>query len=142
MTPGRAFRAAAAAMCALFVLSLAVQYNDPDPYLWMPIYGLAAVLAGMGAAGRLPLRANVAALLLYLALFTLWAPSLLGARREAFESWHMQAPEDEEPREAGGLALCALWSAVQIGVARKSSGRAQAHGQLGDAPEHRARVDG
>jgi len=119
MRPGRIFRSGAAVMCAVFLLSLAVQYNDPDPELWMPIYGLAAVLAGLGAAGRLPLRANAAALVLYLALFALWAPTLMSARREAFESWHMQAPGDEAPREAGGLALCALWSAVQTALARR-----------------------
>jgi branched-subunit amino acid transport protein len=119
MRPGLAFRAFASVMCALFVLSVAVQYNDPDPELWMPIYGLAAALAGLGAAGRLPLRANAAALVVYLALFALWAPTLVGARHQAFESWRMQAPEDEEPREAGGLALCALWSAVQTLTARR-----------------------
>lgn len=119
MRPGHAFRAGAAVMCALFLLSVAVQYNDPDPELWMPIYGLAAALAGLGAAGRLPLRANAAALVVYLALFALWAPTWVGARQQAFESWRMQAPEDEEPREAGGLALCALWSAVQTVRARR-----------------------
>lgn len=119
MRPGRAFRSAAALMCALFLFSLAVQYNDPDPELWMPIYGLAAVLAGMGATGRLPFRVNAAALLLYLALFALWAPSLVGARPEAFEHWQMQASGDEEAREAGGLALCAFWSAVQMLMARR-----------------------
>jgi hypothetical protein len=113
MRRGLVFRASAAALCALFLLSVAVQYNDPDPWLWMPIYGLAAALAGMGAAGRVPLAPNAIALVLYLALFTLWAPTLVGARSQAFESWHMQAPEDEAPREAGGLALCALWSGVQ-----------------------------
>jgi hypothetical protein len=42
----------------------------------------------------------------------------VGARREAFESWHMQSSGDEAAREAGGLALCALWSAVQTLRAR------------------------
>jgi len=106
-------------MCGVFLLSVAVQWNDPDPHLWMPIYGLAAALAGMAAAGRLPLWPNAAALGVFLALFALWAPSLVGARHEAFESFHMLAPEDEAPREAGGLALCALWSAVQTLAARK-----------------------
>lgn len=119
MKPGRVFRAAAGAMCGVFLLSVAVQWNDPDPWLWMPIYGLAAALAGLAAAGRTPLAANAAALVLYLGLFALWAPSLGGARHEAFESWQMLAAEDEAPREAGGLALCALWSAVQTVVARR-----------------------
>lgn len=118
MRPGRGFRLLAALMCALFALAVAVQHNDPDPWLWMPIYALAAALAGLGAAGRLPLWPNAAALALFLGLFALWAPDLVGARREAFESWHMQSTGDEEAREAGGLALCALWSAVQTLRAR------------------------
>ena len=28
----------------LFVFSAALQYNDPDPWLWIPIYGYGAVL--------------------------------------------------------------------------------------------------
>lgn len=119
MKPGRAFRALAALMCGMFLLSVAVQWNDPDPWLWMPIYGLAAALAGLGAAGRLPLGPNAAALALFLALFALWAPSLVTARREAFEHWHMLSAHDEQAREAGGLALCALWSAVQTLKARR-----------------------
>jgi hypothetical protein len=114
-------RPAAALMCALFLLSVAVQVNDPDPWLWMPLYGFAAALAALGAAGRLPLVPNAAALGLFAVLFGLWAPSLLGARHEAFETFHMLSPADEEPREAGGLALCAAWSAVQTWAAWRRS---------------------
>jgi hypothetical protein len=116
---GLVFRGLAALMCALFLLSVAVQYNDPDPWLWMPLYALAAALAALGAAGRIAFWPNAAALALFLGLFALWAPSLVGARREAFESWHMQSAGDEEAREAGGLALCALWTAVQTLRARR-----------------------
>jgi hypothetical protein len=28
----------------IFLLFAALQYNDPDPYIWIPIYGYAAVL--------------------------------------------------------------------------------------------------
>ena len=86
----------------------------------MPIYGLGARCSrGSLRAGRLPLWPNAAALVLFLGLFVVWAPALLGARAEAFESWHMQSAGDEEPREAVGLALCALWSAVQTVAARR-----------------------
>ena len=30
--------------CFLFIFSAALQYNDPDPYVWMPIYLYGAVL--------------------------------------------------------------------------------------------------
>ena len=118
-SPGWAFRGAAVLMCVLFLVSLAVQYNDPDPYLWMPIYGYAAWLAWNGARGRLSFRANAIGLVVYLALFALWSPSLFRARAEAFEHWHMLAPDDEEPREAGGLAICAAWCAIQLVMARR-----------------------
>ena len=116
----RAFRLLAALMCGVFALSAAVQWNDPDPWLWIPLYGLAAALAALGAAGRLPLWPNAAALLLFLGLFAFWAPSLLQARRDAFAHWRMQSPADEAPREAGGLALCAAWSALQTLLARRA----------------------
>ena len=30
--------------CIVFILFAAVQYNDPDPYVWMPIYSYTAIL--------------------------------------------------------------------------------------------------
>src|SRR3972149_10955303 len=124
-------RAVPALMCAPFLLSVAVQYNDPDPYLWMPIYGVAAALAGLCAAGRLPFWPNAGALALFLVLFGCWAPSLLGARRAAFTSFAMRAAADEEPREAVGLALCAAWSAVQTRAVRRGGRRGGGAGAEG-----------
>ena len=110
-------RVGAAILCVLFLLSVGVQYNDPDPGLWIALYGLAAVMAGLCAAGRLPLWPNFAALVLFLAFFAAWSPTLFGARSEAFTSFEMRAANDEEPREAIGLLLCAGWSAVQTAAA-------------------------
>ena len=36
----------------LFVLSAALQYNDPDPYLWMPIYLYGSVLCWLAFRQR------------------------------------------------------------------------------------------
>ncbi len=30
--------------CVLFIISAGLQYNDPDPYIWIPIYLYSAVL--------------------------------------------------------------------------------------------------
>ena len=36
----------------LFVISAALQYNDPDPYLWMPIYLYGAYLCLQSIRGK------------------------------------------------------------------------------------------
>ncbi|MBS1598674.1 MAG: transmembrane 220 family protein [Bacteroidetes bacterium] len=35
--------------CFVFVVFAALQYNDPDPYVWIPIYLYAAVLCALAA---------------------------------------------------------------------------------------------
>lgn len=37
------------ALCLVLLLFAAVQYNDPDPEVWMPIYGIPGLLAGIAA---------------------------------------------------------------------------------------------
>ncbi len=114
--PSRGFRIGAGVMCALFVASAVVQWNDPDPLVWIGLYGLAAVLAAVAASGRVPFVPNLAAFVLFTILTALWIPSLATARPEAFTSIQMQASRDEEPRETVGLALAAIWSLVQSRV--------------------------
>ena len=105
------FRGLAALMTAVFVLSAAVQRNDPDPWGWIAIYGLAAVLSADAIFGRSSKWLNAAALALYVGLAAWWIPTLFDARPEAFTSFEMKEASDEAPREAGGLLLCAAWSA-------------------------------
>lgn len=38
--------------CILFIISAGLQYNDPDPYVWVPIYGYGAVLCWLAFRGR------------------------------------------------------------------------------------------
>ncbi len=119
----RASRVAAGVMTALFVIAAAVQWNDPDPAYWIAIYGAAALLAARAAQGQLPLLPNALALALFTVLAARALPELLGARAEAFTHWHMQGARDEVAREAGGLLLCALWSAVQATAALRARAR-------------------
>jgi len=39
-------------LAVIFALFAYWQFNDPDPWLWVPTYGWVAVLCGMAAAGR------------------------------------------------------------------------------------------
>jgi hypothetical protein len=38
--------------CILFILFAALQYNDPDPWLWIPIYLYAAILCWLAFRGK------------------------------------------------------------------------------------------
>jgi hypothetical protein len=118
--PGRTLRIAAGVMTALFLVSAAVQWNDPDPLYWIAIYGAAAILAARAAQGQLPLVPNAVALLAFAALAARALPDLLAAREQAFTHWHMLSASDEVAREAGGLTICALWSAVQTACALRA----------------------
>jgi hypothetical protein len=119
----RAFRVAAGAMTAVFVVSAAVQWNDPDPGYWIAIYGVSAILAARAAQGQLPLVTNALALSAFALLAARALPDLLAAREAAFTHWHMLAPRDEVAREAGGLLICALWSGLQTALAWRGRSR-------------------
>lgn len=40
--------------CLLFILFAALQYNDPDPYLWIPIYLYPATLCFLATRNKFP----------------------------------------------------------------------------------------
>jgi membrane-bound metal-dependent hydrolase YbcI (DUF457 family) len=49
----------------LFVLFAALQYNDPDPYLWMPIYLYGALLCWKASLNKFYPKAYLAGIVLY-----------------------------------------------------------------------------
>src|SRR6478735_4654190 len=38
--------------CILFIFSAALQYNDPDPYVWIPIYMYGAIYCWLAFKGK------------------------------------------------------------------------------------------
>lgn len=112
-------------MLVLFGIAAALQYNDPDPVVWAATYGLAAVLCGLAAAGRLPwaLAAALAAAAL------VWSATLLPSLRglaapgDLARSMRAEAPAIEESREALGLLIVAAWMAVLAVRARRVAAR-------------------
>ena len=51
--------------CILFIGFAALQYNDPDAYLWVPIYLYTSVLCGLAARGRYFKKAYLAGIAFY-----------------------------------------------------------------------------
>ena len=107
--------------CAIFVLAAAVQWNDPDPILWIIGYFSAATLSAGAASGRAWTQANVGAAVILGVWFATLAPSLMQAEPAAFESFEMSAAQHEEPREAVGLGLAAGWCAALALYTRKKT---------------------
>ncbi len=111
-----------AVMAFVFLLSVAVQYNDPDGSAWMVLYGAAALLSmavifdrkvGV-ASGLLGLVSIVWALVLLLRL----GPVSAG---EVLTGFGMASTTAEQAREVGGLLIVALWmAAILIRDVRRS----------------------
>lgn len=102
----------AAFFAVLFALAAAVQWNDPDPALWILGYLAVSALSVAAFTGRRLLIPNGVAALVFTVWFATLAPSLIGAPEEAFTSFKMKAAPHEEPREAVGLGLAAAWCGV------------------------------
>lgn len=111
-------------MCALFLLSVLVQWNDPDPVRWMAIYGAAlAVCLAVALRARVP----AAAPLLIAVVALAWAIATIDGGRTTgylhmFDAWEMKSPNVEEAREATGLLIVGVWMLV-IAVARYGAGK-------------------
>jgi hypothetical protein len=121
----RIWTAANAVMLAMFAFSVAVQFNDPDPLLWMAIYGVAAIVCGFEMRRMTPLWA--AALVAVTAL--MWSGWIALRVHDVpfgalFAEWEMQDVDVEEAREMYGLAIVGIWMMFIAGVAwaRRSRG--------------------
>ena len=104
-------RAASVGMACVFAVGAFVQLNDPDPWLWILAYSVAAAMSLAAALGVRPVAVNAGLALVFALWFASLAPTLVGAPQAAFSSFEMQAAAHEEPREAVGLLLLAVWSA-------------------------------
>jgi hypothetical protein len=51
----------------LFLVSAGLQYNDPDPWLWIPIYGYGAVLCWLAARQKFYPKAYLGGIVVFTA---------------------------------------------------------------------------
>ena len=122
--PGRRPKALVVAtglMAAVFLLCVAVQYNDPDPIWWMAIYGLAAAACILYLARRLPPALSAGIGIVALIWAARLAPAVIGqvSPSEIFASIEMKSAAVEVAREMGGLLIVACWMAVLTAARRK-----------------------
>ena len=99
----RLMKLANAVMLVLFLSWAGFQYNDPDIAGWIAVYALAALWCVLALLGRF----SRPAALLYIAACGLWALYLavqVVADTEFFF--------EERGREAMGLGVCVIWTAV------------------------------
>ncbi len=88
----------------LFLISAVLQYNDPDPFLWIAIYGIAALVA-MGfvfnkISYKVPLIIGLLGVLGFFYVFP--------EKFEGFAIGQGDIKNIEEGREAFGLLIIAL----------------------------------
>jgi hypothetical protein len=101
-------------LCFLFLFSAILQYNDPDPIIWMIMWGAAGVACLLYGLGKLPKLLPIVVGVVGL----IWAFALLpGIIRTASDiRWNevfMQASMSnitvEWIRECGGLLIISIW---------------------------------
>ena len=106
--------------CVLFLVSAGLQYNDVDPYLWVPLYGYGAWVCYIAARGRHPVGASVLGTVVYLAFAVYYLIFKHGVlewfefheARDLVHSMQADKPWIEETRELGGLGILAAVMAI------------------------------
>lgn len=97
--------------CLLFVLFTYWQLNDPDAWLWVSIYGFAAVMSGLAAYGKYPVFLLCVAAVLCFAGFVYDYPSSVSdwVRQEWLQKdLSMKTHSMELARESFGLLIAGL----------------------------------
>jgi hypothetical protein len=51
--------------CILFLISAGLQYNDPDPYIWIPIYLYGSILCWLAFRDKYYLKAYLAGIIIF-----------------------------------------------------------------------------
>jgi len=119
-------------MCVLLAAFVAVQYNDPDFYFWMPVYAVPAVWAGLACYRprwlSQPLSRTLLGLSLAAAVFGTW---WFWPQEHGF--WHEDVWwESEAAREGMGMMIVtfALVLAALVAVTgRGAPGSGGSHGE-------------
>ena len=117
-------------LAVLFVIFAFVQVNDPDPVLWILIYGLMAVACILAAFGQIYTKVLIGLLILYAAYSFVFVSGVLQWIRSEDKSMlfddiaKMQYPYIEESREFLGLLICVVVLIMHLVIAKVRPRRA------------------
>ena len=113
--------------CIIFILFAALQYNDPDPYVWIPIYMYAAVLCWFAFRNRFFPKWYIAGIIAY-AIYAgykffdengVWDWIIKHRAENIAGSMKATQPWIEETREFFGLVILIAVLLIDYFYARK-----------------------
>jgi len=115
--------------CFIFILFAALQYNDPDPYIWMPVYLYTAFLCWLAFRNRFYPKAYIAGIIVYAAyaVYKIFdANGLIDwlTKHDAqniAETMKAEKPWIEETREFFGLLILIVVLLINFFYARRSN---------------------
>ena len=113
--------------CLLFIFSAALQYNDPDPYVWMPIYMYGAVLCWLAFRNKYYPKAYLIGIFIYLgyAIYLFFANDGVldwinkHDAEDIAATMKAEKPWIEETREFFGLVILIVVLAIDYFYSRK-----------------------
>ncbi|MBX9852362.1 MAG: transmembrane 220 family protein [Cytophagaceae bacterium] len=91
-------------LALMFIVFAGLQYNDPDPEVWIPVYMLSALLSLVAIFRPLP----KVLLLILIVVYIAGAIYLWPDRYEGVTMPMSHKPNIEYARESLGLLICAL----------------------------------
>jgi len=99
-------------LAALFILFAAFQYNDPDFYIWIPIYLIVGIAILFFDRGKYSLRIFQTLLVLYIIGMISYYPDVISwiqnGTPSIANSMQAESPFIEFIREFFGLGICVL----------------------------------
>lgn len=115
----------------LFVLFAALQYNDPDPYIWIPIYVVSAFVCFQNYKGKFDQFSHwiiVAFCLIYAVRLIIDPNGVIAWFKEhdaenLVQSMKATKPWIEQTREFGGLLIILIVASVNIITNKKAAAK-------------------
>lgn len=111
----------------IFLLFAGLQYNDPDPWLWVPIYVYAALICYMASKKQYYPKATLVGIGVYLAyaIYLVFAKNgvvdwVKDHQAESIvQTMQAEKPWIEDTREFGGLLILIVVLFINYRVGRK-----------------------